>query len=191
MLSPKVHKETPGPAVGCVYDLGPHLIDAALYMFGMPEAVFADIRITRPGSQVDDYFEILMYYPSSRVRLRAGYYFREPVPGFAVHGTKGSFLKPRADIQEPSMVAGMEPGGPDWGREPDTARGILHTEKDGTVIREYVQTLQGNYEDYFEGIYQALRNNKPLPVTGEDGLNVIKIIDAAFRSSSEKKVIEL
>lgn len=191
LLSPKAHKETPGPAVGCVYDLGPHVIDAALYMFGMPQAVFADIRITRPGSQVDDYFEILLYYPSSRVRLRAGYYFREPVPGFAVHGTKGSFLKSRADIQEPSMVAGMEPGGPDWGREPDTARGILHTEKDGTVIREYVQTLQGNYLDYFEGVFQALRHDKQMPVTGEDGLNVIRIIEAAFKSSKERKVIEL
>lgn len=191
LLSPKLHKETPGPAVGCVYDLGPHLIDAALYMFGMPQSVFADIRITRPGSQVDDYFEILLYYPSSRVRLRAGYYFREPVPGFAVHGTKGSFLKSRADIQEPSMVAGMEPNAPGWGIEPGTARGILHTEKDGTVIREYIQTLQGNYADYFEGIVQALRHNAPLPVTGEDGLNVIKIIEAAFNSSKERKVIDL
>jgi predicted dehydrogenase len=191
LLSPKAHKETPGPAVGCAYDLGPHVIDAALYMFGMPQAVFADIRITRPGSQVDDYFEILLYYPSSRVRLRAGYFFREPVPGFAVHGTKGSFLKSRADIQEPSMVAGMEPGGSDWGREPDTARGILHTEKDGTVIREYVQTLQGNYMDYFEGVFQALRHDKPMPVTGEDGLNVIRIIEASFKSSKEKKVVEL
>jgi predicted dehydrogenase len=190
-LSPKVHKEIPGPAVGCVYDLGPHVIDAALHLFGMPQAVFADIQITRPGSKVDDYFEILMYYPSMRVRLRAGYYFREPVPSFAIHGTKGSFLKSRADIQEPTLVAGATPGGPDWGKEPDTARGILHTEKDGTVIREYVQTLQGNYAAYYEGIFQALRNDQPLPVTGEDGLNVIKIIEASWKSSNQKKVIEL
>jgi predicted dehydrogenase len=71
-LSPKTHKETPGPGAGIVYDLGPHLIDQALVLFGMPQAVFADFRITREHSQVDDYFEILLYYRSLRVRLKSG-----------------------------------------------------------------------------------------------------------------------
>jgi scyllo-inositol 2-dehydrogenase (NADP+) len=190
-LSPKAHKETPGPGAGCMYDLSPHLIDPALQLFGWPQALFADIMIMRPTSKVDDYFEILLYYPSSRVRLRAGYFFREPVPAFAVHGMKGSFLKSRADIQEIHLQAGMLPGGPDWGKEPDTARGLLHTEKDGKIIREYIPSLQGNYGGYYEGVFNALRNGAQLPVTGEDGLNVIKIIETSFKSSKEKKVIDL
>lgn len=190
-LSPKLHKETPGPGAGCVYDLGPHLIDQALYLFGMPETLFADIAITRPLSQVDDYFEILLYYPSFRVRLKAGYFVREPFPSFVVHGTKGSFLKPRADVQEPDLQAGKKPGGADWGTEPESARGLLHTEKDGQVIREQVPTLPGNYGEYYEGVYQALRGGKDMPVTAEDGRNVIRVIEAAFASSKEKRVIGL
>jgi scyllo-inositol 2-dehydrogenase (NADP+) len=190
-LSPKAHKETPGPGAGCMYDLGPHLIDPALQLFGWPQALFADIMIMRPTSKVDDYFEILLYYPSSRVRLRAGYFFREPVPAFSVHGMKGSFLKSRADVQEIHLQAGMLPGGPDWGKEPDTARGLLHTEKDGKVIREYIPSLKGNYGEYYEGVFNALRNGAQLPVTGEDGLNVVKIIETSFKSSKEKKVVDL
>jgi scyllo-inositol 2-dehydrogenase (NADP+) len=190
-LSPKLHKEIPGPGAGCLYDLGPHLIDQALFLFGMPDAVFADLAITRPTSKVDDYFEILLYYPVHRVRLKAGYFVREAVPSFVVHGFYGSFLKPRADIQEPQLQASIKPDTADWGKEPESAKGLLHTERNGTVIKEYVPTLPGNYAEYYEGIYNALRHNKALPVTGEDGLNVIKIIEAAFASSKEKKVIEL
>lgn len=87
-LSPKMHKEIPGPGAGVLNDLGPHLIDQALFLFGMPDAMFADIRITRPVSQVDDYFELLLYYKTMRVRLKAGYLVREPLPSFIVHGHK-------------------------------------------------------------------------------------------------------
>lgn len=189
-LSPKIHKETPQPGAGCVYDLGPHLIDSALYLFGLPQAVFADIMITRPTSKVDDYFEILLYYPAHRVRLRSGYYYREPVPSFALHGTLGSFLKSRSDIQEIQLQAGLNPSNPEYGLEPDSGRGLLHTEKEGKIIRELVNTERGNYGDYYEKVYQAMRNNKEMPVTAEQGLNVIRVIELAFRSSKEKKVLD-
>lgn len=189
-LSPKVHKETPQPGAGCVYDLGPHLIDSALYLFGLPQAVFADIMITRPTSKVDDYFEILLYYPTHRVRLRSGYYYREPVPSFALHGTLGSFLKSRSDIQEIQLQASMNPGNPAYGIEPDSGRGLLHTERDGKIIRELVTTERGNYGDFYEEVFQAMRNNNEMPVTAEQGLNVIRVIELAFRSSKEKKVLD-
>ncbi|HYC29502.1 MAG TPA: Gfo/Idh/MocA family oxidoreductase, partial [Chitinophagaceae bacterium] len=128
--SPKLHKETPGPGTGALYDLGSHLIDQALQLFGMPQAVFADITIMRPISQVDDYFELLMYYPSSRVRLKSSYQVREALPGYVLHGSKGSFIKPKTDVQEALLQAGKTPGTPDWGLEPDSERGLLHTEKD-------------------------------------------------------------
>lgn len=191
ILSPKAHKETPGPPAGVVYDLGPHLIDQALQLFGMPDMVFADLGITRPGSRVEDYMEILLYYPELRVRLKSGYFVREPVPGFIMHGTLGSFLKTRADIQERDLQAGKKPGGRDWGHEPDSERGLLHTEKEGKVIRETLPTLQGDYGDYYEGLWRALRQDDPLPVTAEDGLHTIQIIEAAYQSNREKKIIPL
>lgn len=190
-LSPKLHKEVPRPGAGVVHDLGPHLIDQALYLFGMPEAVFADISITRPASRVYDYFEILLYYPSWRVRLRAGYFVREPAPSYIIHGTKGSFLKTRADVQEADLQAGKKPLNPDWGVEPKQEQGLLHTEVDGKIIRERIESLPGNYMEYYEGIYQALVHDKQLPVTALDGVQVMRVIDAAFASSEEKRVIEL
>ena len=189
-LSPKQHKEIPGPGAGVVKDLGPHLIDQALVLFGMPQAVFGDLRITRPLSQVDDYFEILLYYPKLRVRLKGGYFVREPVAAYVFHGRKGSFLKTRGDVQETQLLAGMTPDNPDYGIEPEAGQGILHTEIEGKVIKEKVKTLPGNYMDYYEGVYQAITANKTMPVTADDGIKVMQIIEAALKSSREKRLVE-
>jgi predicted dehydrogenase len=190
-LSPKIHKETPGAGTGSLYDLGSHLIDQALQLFGMPDEVFADIRIIRPVSKVDDYFDLLLYYPELRVRIKSSYQVREPLPGYILHGSKGSFIKPKTNIQEEMLQAGTAPGNSDWGIEPESERGLLHTEKDGTVIREYIESDHGNYADYYDGVYEAIRNNRPVPVSAEDGLNVIKIIEAAFKSNKEKRVVSI
>ncbi|MBB1283731.1 Gfo/Idh/MocA family oxidoreductase [Flavisolibacter sp. BT320] len=188
-LSPKQHKEMPGPGTGALYDLGAHIIDQALLLFGEPEAVFGDIRIVRPISQVDDYFEVLLYYPKLRVRLHGSYLVREPLPSYILHGARGSFLKWRADVQEAALLEGNPPGTPDWGVEPVTERGLLHTEREGAVIRETVPTSQGNYMHYFDGIYEAVRNGAALPVTGRQAINTIRVIEAAFRSSETKSVV--
>ncbi|HMK25498.1 MAG TPA: Gfo/Idh/MocA family oxidoreductase [Chitinophagaceae bacterium] len=190
-LSYKAHKETPTPAVGSVYDLGAHLIDQALQLFGMPDAIFADIAINRPGSKVDDYFDLKLFYPSHRVTLKSSYFVREALPGYVFHGTKGSFIKPKTDVQETDLQAHKKPGGDDWGIEPESQKGFLHTEADGKIIRGFVDSMRGNYGDYYDGIYDALRNNKEVPVTAEDGMKVIKLIEAAYKSNREKKVVEL
>lgn len=191
-LSPKLHKETPQPGTGVLYDLGAHLIDQALTLFGMPQKVFGDIRIVRPISRVDDYFELLLYYTHNlRVRLHSSYLVREPGPGFILHGSKGSFLKSRADIQEAALVAGNMPQGPSWGHEPEGEQGLLHTAKNGTVVREQVRTMPGNYHAFYAGLYQAIRNGAPSPVPASDGLNIIRIIEAARRSSAEGRVVDL
>ena len=189
-LSPKLHKEIPGPGAGVVYDLAPHITDQALTLFGQPTHVFADITITRELSQVEDYFEILLIYPKMRVRLRASYFAREPVPSYILHGTKGSFLKTRADVQEATLQLGKKPVGSDWGTEPESEQGLLHTEVDGKIIRESVKSLLGNYMDYYDGVYKAIVNNQNPPVTATDGVLVMKVIEAAFRSHREKKVID-
>ena len=190
-LSPKKHKEELNNGSGVVKDLGPHAIDAALCLFGMPQQVFADIRITREQSVVDDYFEILLYYPTLRVRLKAGYIVKEILPSFIAHGTKGSFLKSRADIQEAALLKDLKPNLTDWGTEPESEEGLLNIEKDGATMRQKIKTIQGNYYDYYDGVYQSLTQNKPMPVTVDEGTNVIRIIEAAFKSNNEKRVIEL
>jgi len=188
-LSPKPHKEIQGPGSGILKDLGSHIIDSAICLFGFPGAVFADIRITRPDSVVDDWFDILFYYEKLRVRLKGGVFVRESLPGFIIHGSKGSFLKNRTDVQETDLLAGKIPNTTDWGTEPVSEQGLLHTEREGNIIREKVQSLQGNYYDYYDGVYKALTENKPMPVTADDGINVMRIIESAIQSCNEKKVI--
>ncbi len=190
-LSYKTHKETAGPATGCLYDLGSHLIDQALQLFGMPSALFADMAINRPGSKVDDYFDLKLIYPSHRVTLKSSYYVRESLPGYQIHGKKGSFIKPKTDVQETLLQSGVIPGKADWGREPESEKGLLHTEKDGKIIKEYTVSEQGNYGEYYDGMYNAIRNGAAVPVSAEEGLNVIKIIEAALKSFKEKRVVEL
>lgn len=190
-LSYKLHKEIPTAAVGSIYDLGSHLIDQALVLFGMPNAVFADLDTYRPNSKVGDYFDIKLFYSTHRVILKSSYYVREALPGNIMNGTKGTFIKSKADIQEAELQAGKIPGSKDWGAEPDKEKGLLHTEKDGKIIREQVSTLNGDYMEYYEGIYQALRNNGLVPVTGTEGMDVIRVIEAALKSNREKKVIDL
>ena len=191
LLSPKAHKETFNPGAGILKDLGPHLIDQALCLFGFPKAVFADIRIIRENSQVDDYMDILLYYDDSRVRLKAGFFVREPIPSYAVHGTKGSFLKERGDIQEDELKLGKKPNLTDWGEEPISKKGMLHTDTGRTVIRETITTLNGNYYDLFDGVYNSIVNDTIEPVTASDGYKTMRIIDAAIKSSETQKVFEL
>ncbi|WP_258103130.1 Gfo/Idh/MocA family oxidoreductase [Marinoscillum sp. MHG1-6] len=188
-LSPKTHKEKPSPGAGIMKDLGPHVIDQALDLFGMPKSVFADIAITRKDSEVDDYFDILLKYDAFRVHIKGGYFFREMGPSYILHGTKGSFLKSRGDVQEDQLKLNKKPDDDDYGIEPVVEEGLLHTEIEGKVIRKNIPTHTGNYKDYYEGVYQAIANGEPEPVTAQDGVNVMKIIDAAFESAEHKKVI--
>ena len=191
ILSPKVHKETVNSGSGIMKDLGPHIIDQALYLFGLPNAVFADIRCTREQTLIDDYLDILLYYSNFRVRLKAGFFVREPNPSYIIHGTKGSFLKYRGDVQEDELKLGKKPNLTTWGTEKEGQEGLLHTEIEGKIFREKVPTLQGNYYDFFEGVYQAISNGKTEPVTAQDGANVMRIIEAAFESSEQKRAINL
>lgn len=188
-LSPKAHKEVPEKGTGIIYDLGSHLIDQALQLFGMPEAVFADTVIQRSVSLVDDYMELLLFYPGLRVRLKGSTLVREAVPAFAVHGTRGSFLKARGDVQEADLQQRKVPGTAGWGIESAEHRGILHTEINGEVIKQFEETKAGNYMLYYEGIFQSLRHNKPLPVTAEEAANVIHVIEAAYESVHSKKIV--
>ncbi len=190
-LSYKKHKEEPNPGAGIVLDLGPHVIDQALCLFGMPQKIFADIRHTRPTTQVDDYFDILFYYPTFRVRLKAGYIVQEPIPAYVLHGTNGSFVKPRGDVQETLLQQNKKPNKTSWGAEEKENYGTLHCTKNGKLVREKIKSVHGNYYDFYDAMYKAIINDESVPVSAQDGLNVMKIIEAAIKSSKEEKIIAL
>jgi scyllo-inositol 2-dehydrogenase (NADP+) len=190
-LSPKQHKETANSGAGILKDLGPHLIDQAIYLFGFPAAVMGDIRFTREDSLVDDWIDIVLYYDTFRVRLKASFFVRESIPAYQVHGKKGSFLKARGDVQEAVLKLGGKPNLDSWGKEPTEQDGILHTDIDGTVMHGKIPSLQGNYYAFFDGVYNSIINNTIEPVTAQDGLRVMQIIEAAIQSSELKRVIDL
>ena len=190
-IGPKQHKEVPGPGAGLLNDLGPHLIDQALCLFGMPLSLQADIRIIREHSQVDDWVDISLHYKKTRVRLKASLVVCEQLPSFVLHGTLGSFIKSRADVQEINLQVGMLPNTADWGTEPESESGLLHTEKNDEVVKEKIKTEQGNYYQYYDEVYKAITDNKPMPVTCDDGINVMRIIEAAVKSNAEKKMVSL
>lgn len=190
-LSAKQHKETPSNGAGILKDLGPHLIDQALFLFGLPNGVFADIRYTRQDSVVDDCFDILLYYDRFRVRLKAGFFVREMIPSFVLHGKKGSFLKPRGDVQEDELKLGKKPNRTTWGTELEANKGLLHTEINGEIIRKKMPTLSGNYFGFFDGLCNSITNRSDEPVTAQDGINVMKIIEAAIESNDSKKVVTI
>ena len=191
LLSEKLHKETVNSGSGILKDLGPHLIDQALYLFGFPQAVYADIRTTRNNSLVDDWVDILLYYPDFRVRLKASFFVREPNPAYVIHGKKGSFLKPRGDVQEDNLKLLKKPNLDSWGTESLEKEGFLHTEIDGKTVHGKIPTLQGNYYAFFDGVYNSIINNSDEPVTAQDGVRVMQIIEAAIQSNQEKRVVDL
>ncbi|RYY48121.1 MAG: oxidoreductase, partial [Chitinophagaceae bacterium] len=186
-LSAKAHKETRNAGSGLLHDLGPHLIDQAIYLFGMPASLFGFLASTRQDSVVNDYFDILLFYKSFNVRLKSSLIVKGPQPSFILHGTAGSFLKTRADVQEDELKQSIKPGGANWGREPESEQGLLHT-KDGITA---VTTEQGNYMELYDGWYQSLLHKTALPVSGSDAVKVMRIIAAVQKSNGEKRVVAL
>jgi scyllo-inositol 2-dehydrogenase (NADP+) len=191
LLSAKKHKELPGPGTGVLHDLGAHLIDAALVLFGPPHAVFADLRTLRENSLVNDYMDLLLYYPELRVRLKSSYFVKEPLPAFILHGSAGSFIKHRADPQEGALQAGRSPLEGNWGKEAPGREGWLTLDRGGETHREAVPTEKGNYLHFYQQLFDALRNGAPLPVSAAEGTAVMRIIDAALESHQQQKTITL
>jgi Predicted dehydrogenases and related proteins len=190
-LSGKKHKEGNLPGSGNLFDLGPHIIDQTLQLFGWPQQVFADIWTMRDNVPSDDYFELLLYYDGLRIRLKATVMARESFYAYILHGNKGSFLQQRSDLQEQQLLTGAIPSVGNWCQPPAAADGLLHTEINGEIVKRETHSSPGNYMDYYEGIYQCLTTGAKNPVPGLDGEKTIRIIEAAFQSMREKRVISL
>lgn len=174
-------KEDALPGSGILYDLGSHLIDQALCLFGRPHELYATLSRERMGV-VDDAFEVILYYPQLKVTLKASNLIKEPTPRFALYGTTGAFVKYGLDPQEDALRAGKLPLTSDWGKENESDWGILNTLEKRTPL----PTHSGSYDDFYQGFYLSLISDAPLPVSAIDGLMVIQLIEAAIESSQTK-----
>ncbi|WP_207514262.1 oxidoreductase [Longitalea luteola] len=186
---PQAWREHELPGSGILFDLGPHLIDQVLYLFGMPNTIAADIRLQRPHAKVDDYFDLRLDYGFLKVILQAGMLVREPGPRYLIHGTKGSFVKSGEDPQEALLRAGAPPVGDDWGKENEAIYGILHTEADGKQIRERYPSHKGDYALYYKNLYETIAGNKPVRERIEHGYNTIRLIELAFESHQQQRTL--
>ncbi|GAA4384831.1 Gfo/Idh/MocA family oxidoreductase [Hymenobacter koreensis] len=169
-LHHKVFKETPGlPGSGLLFDLGPHIIDQALSLFGRPQHSRLTLGSFRPGSQVNDYFQLQLLYPKGPlVTLVSGLVIAQPLPSFVLHGTQGSFSKTRADVQEAQLGEGMSPLDAAYGLEPtDQAGQLTLVANDGQKTTALLPAPKGDYMHLFEAVYQALRHGVPYPIREE------------------------
>ncbi len=176
-------KEQPSPASGLLYDLGPHLIDQALVLFGRPLAVSASITIERAGSLVDDHFEVALQYNGFAARLGAGTMARTPGPRFRVSGSRGEYVKHGLDPQEDALRAGTRPAGPGWISEPAERWGVLAASIEGLRVEGRLRTLPGSYGGFYENVCDAIEGRAPLAVTPEQAIETMHAIELARESS--------
>lgn len=176
---------------GTLYNLGSHLVDQALQLFGMPEYLYCDSRLLRDGALTDDSFDLILHYPETKCLLRSSYLVREPGPRFTLHGTGGSFLKWGIDPQEEALKQGKVPGGDEWGKEEKSDWGKINALNGDRFVREPWPTIPGNYLVFYDKLHEAIRHKGVLPVLPEEARDVIRIIEAAYQSSREKRVVDL
>ena len=179
-ISKKGFKEQPLPASGLSYDLGPHLLDQVISLFGKPEKWLKTLGRFRPESQVDDYMNIHLLYPGGmNVYVTASLLTSHPLPSFVLHGTQGSFIKQRTDIQEEQLDKEISPVDSIYGVEPDGSEGILVTvNNQGGKETEYLCALKGNHRPLFDAVYDCIRNDKPYPITSEQIIWQLQILES-------------
>jgi predicted dehydrogenase len=184
-------KEQDQPGAGILYDLGSHLIDQALVLFGWPETVTANLRVQRDGARVADAFDVALHYPGLKATLKAGMLVRERGPRFVLHGTSGSFLKSGMDPQEEALSRGSDPAGPEWGREEREQWGILNTDLGGLHVEGRVETLPGRYQAFYENVYAAILGHEELVVEPEAAGRTIRLIELAEKSHAERRTLDI
>ncbi len=167
---------------GLLFDLGPHLIDQALALFGLPQTVYASIRQQRDDALAPDYVHLLLGYPDKQVILHASALTALTPPRFSVHGTCGSYVKTTLDVQEDQLKAGLRPGDLGFGKNPP---GLLRTVADANESGSEVATLDGAYADFYRSLAQAILKGTAFPVTAQDAVDVMTVIDLAIASNAE------
>ena len=189
-LRPGAWRESTDPGSGILFDLGPHLLDQALVLFGPPQAVSADVRIEREGAAVDDAFDVVLHYAQLRAVLRATMLACEPGPRFIVHGTEGSYVKHGLDPQEDALVRGETPRDSGWGLDLEERWGRLTLSQDGAIMSRRIRTEAGDYRRYYENVRDAIVSGAPLDITPEQALTVMRLLELARQSSRERRTID-
>ena len=173
---------------GLLYDIGSHLIDQALYLFGPVREVYAELDVRRETLSIDDdVFVALTHASGVRSHLWTSYLAAAPGPRMRVMGDRGSYIKPLADLQEVQLREGARPGGPGWGADPEERWGVF---SDG-VTSKPVPSVPGAFQSFYAGIDASLRTGAAPPVDAQDAVTGREIIEAARRSAAERQVVTL
>lgn len=185
-------KNAPGRINSVVYDLGAHLIDQVLCLFGLPQSVYAQIGTHRPQSGIDDYFHLHLRFPHGVTAvLEVDMLNPVPVPRFHVRGTEGTFTKYGLDPQEPRLVAGELPTAERWGEDDPQRYGTLLSAPLDVRLETTVSTRLGNYLPFYEGVYAAVAHGAAVPVPPQDVVNQLHIIEQAFISAATNQLQQL
>jgi scyllo-inositol 2-dehydrogenase (NADP+) len=190
-IDEKSWKENPNDGIGVVYNLGSHLIDQVITLFGMPQWVDARIGIQRPGGKVDDYYDIRFEYEDFFVTIKSSYLVKELGPAYQAHGTEGSYVKYGIDPQEEMLTKGIQPSHSVWAEEPKESWGILNSVANGKEFRGPYASVPGNYMPFYDQLFEAIRNNKGVPVNPLDSRNGIYLIEKSYESSKSRKAIKI
>lgn len=179
-IGAKYFKEEPYPGSGLAYDLGPHLLDQALSLFGQPESYRKTLGKNRPGTQTDDYFFIqLSYATGMQIYLSASLLVAKALPAYVVNGVNGSYIKNRTDTQEDQLLAGMMPGDAGFGIEKPGSEGELTLiDAEGKAHTERTESLSADYSQLFDDVYATIRENKPYPVKEDDVIWQLEILES-------------
>jgi predicted dehydrogenase len=179
-------RERDEPGSGVFFDLGVHLIDQAMTLFGAPEAITAEIRIEREGAAVDDAFDVVLHYPKTRALLRAGMIAIAPGLRFLLHGTEGAYVKYGIDPQEEALKRGEIPSDSSWGREPKDMWGTLWSAHDSQITSQRVATEPGDYRLFYANVRDAILGRAQIAVTPEQMLNVMRALEICDESSRRR-----
>lgn len=185
-------RDSDAPGGGVFYDLGVHLLDQALTLFGMPATINAEIRAIRDHAVAHDYFHVTLGYTDGLcVRLRSSPLVREHGPRYVLHGTQGSYVKYGLDPQEKALISGETPLKPGWGSEPESSWGTLNTLVGGLHFTGRIRTIPGSYTAYFQNVHDAIIGKAELEVKPEQARMAIRLIELGMQSSNEKRTIEV
>ncbi len=202
---PNTWKESGGPANGMLFDLGPHLVDQAIALFGTPTAITATVRSDRDQSNIDDAFGIVLDFggtsdiPYLRYECRATMIAADPAPRFTVHGTHGSYRKEGVDPQEPALISGASVpllGDPTpWLPEPASAWGTLTFAADPAdpahLTRKPHPTETGDYRRFYANVRDAILGNAPLAIPAEDAFRTLRLLELARLSSERRMTLDI
>lgn len=190
-IEPNTWKEEAKPGTGILYNLGSHMLDQVVELFGMPSYVDARIGIQRPGGKVDDFYDIRMEYDGMLAIVKSSYLVKESLPRYIVHGVNGSFVKYGLDPQEQALKEKHNVNQSHWGAEDESIWGKLNVLRDGMNYEQRIRSEHGDYAAFYRNLFEAIRVGETLRVSPYSSRQVIQLIEACYESNSKKCAIKI